>query len=305
MKAIVVPQCLLLLLFYSLSFGGNDLEQVSPPFRSEGDGPSFCLDYANFRGVQEFTYVEFYFQVGYRALQFIKHDEGFQADYTLDFQIRDTNGNLIESFQNNDTFEVVTFEATESVDKARVMMISVSLTSGRYQLMAMIRDHETRHVSQVEHWIEVIDFRSSNLQVSDIQFSQKIEKATDGPFVKNMRYIEPNAHRAFSEERADIYLYFEIYNLTYFDDRDNYFYTCDFLINDADGVKVRKFEQTKRIPGLSSAHSIRVPAGLFSSGTYTLHITVTDQATGKRAETSQTFTVIKESMILVDSHDIF
>lgn len=306
MKAFIIFQCLVLLWFSGLASGGNDIDPISPPpFRSEGEGPNFVLDYANYRGVEDLTYIEFYFQVGYHELQFIKHGEDFQAKYTLDFQIKDAQGHLIELFRNDDAFEVQTFDETKSFTKARVMMIAVSLGAGRYRIAAKMRDRETHRLTQITRRIEVVDFRASRLQVSDIQFSQKIKRAADGPFVKNMRYIEPNALRAFGEDRADIYVYFEIYNLVYFENQDNYFYLCDYRISDEDGETLRTFEQANRSPGFSSAHSVKLPGNILAPGTYKLHITVTDQATGVRAETSQTFTILKESMILVDSHEIF
>lgn len=301
MNASVLIQLVFLFSMNSMLFGsGND---ISPPFKSEGEGPDFYLDYANYQGVDDLTHVEFYFQVDYHALQFVKDDDHFQASYSLTFEVRDDFGELIESFHNEDQFQVQTFDQTVSLSKARAMMVGYNLAPGKYRITAIMRDHETQKSSRIGRSIIVKHFRTDRLQVSDIQFSQKIKRASEGHFVKNQRYVEPNALRTFDENLSDIYIYFEIYNLTYFETRDNYFYDCDFLIENRDGTTIKTFEQAHRIPGQSSAHSIKIPAGNLPDGRYTLRIVVTDQATATKAETSQSFTVLDETMTLADYYE--
>ena len=50
--------------------------------------------------------------------------------------------------------------------------------------------------------------------VDVIQFSNEIRVAEEGqPYVKNQRYVEPNALRTFAVGESNVYWYFEIYNL--------------------------------------------------------------------------------------------
>lgn len=301
MNATMLFQLVFLFSITSLVSGGGDV--ISPPFKSEGEGPDFYLDYANYQGNEDLTHVEFYFQIDYNSLQFVKKREHFQAKYSLSFEIRDESDKLIESFHNEDQFDVQTFDETVSPSKARAMMVGYSLATGKYWITAIVHDHETEKRSRIGRWIIVKDFHADRLQVSDIQFSQKIKKASEGHFVKNQRYVEPNALRTFDENLSDIYIYFEVYNLTYFETRDNYFYDCIFLIENHDGTTIKTFEQAQRIPGHSSAHSIKIPPGNLPDGRYTLRIIVTDQATAMKAETSQTFIVLDEAMTLADSYE--
>lgn len=267
------------------------------PLKSVGEGPLFYVDYSNLKGIDNKTFVEFYVQIGYDELQFIKYNGRFQASYDLDFVIYDTGDNVIENYTTIDVFEVETFSETRSRDKARISLVAFSFEPGQYRIKALVTDVETQKTSVIEDAFVARSFDSQNLMISDIQLSQKIEPAQEGqPYVKNQRYIEPNAVRIFAHGVSDIHIYFELYNLAYSPKSENSTYTAVFIFHDGKGNKIAQFKRRQVKPGKTVAHSLKVPVEYFTGGTYTLTVHVQDNGTGQTAESSKSFTVVGSSI---------
>lgn len=276
------------------------------PYEAIGHGPRFYLDYSNFQGVEGLTYTEFYIQVGYHELQFIKYKKGFRSEYDLELSILDKDNNIVETYTNKDVVEVKIFRQTKSNQKARISMVAFTFEPGVYKVKAVMTDHETQKSSIVEEEFIADSFKEAKLSISDIQFSQKIELChEDRAYVKNKRYIEPNAIRIFANGLADIYIYFEIYNLTHQPEKLNYNYTAYFSIFNRKSKKSENFLQVHKIPGTTAAHSLRLNVDQFSGGEYDLTIRILDEATGQTAETTKSFTVLDSPIALLDSENVF
>ncbi len=267
-----------------------------PSMTSVGEGPVFFLDYTNLLGLDKKTYVEFYFQVGFEDLQFIKQAEGFQAAYDLEILIFDQANNKLESYAMTDAFEVDSYPETQSQEKARSLMVPFSFEPGEYRIVATVTDLETEKQSRVDEIFPVSGFLSQNLMLSDVQLSSKIRPlnsndAYPGYYVKNQRFIEPNARRTFARGLTDIYLYFEIYNLEYSQKSDST-YTAYFVFYNHKGERIAQLHRCRRKPGVISTHSLRIPVDYFSEGKYRVQVSVRDDATGQTAETSKSFMVL-------------
>ena len=103
----------------------------------------------------------------------------------------------------------------------------------------------------------------------------------------------------------DIYLYFEIYNLTYQPEKLNYNYTAYFSIFNKETEKIKKFQQVHEIPGTTAAHSVRLNVDQFLGGEYDLTIQILDEATGQIVEATKSFTVLNRSIASLDLQDTF
>jgi len=184
------------------------------PFEAIGEGPKFYIDYSNFQGIDNLTYTEFYIQISYSDLQFIKYRKRFRGGYDIELSIVDENNNVVETYTNRDVFDVKTFDETKSTRKARLSMVAFTFEPGTYSIRVQVTDQETQKTSEIQEVFSAANFKENKLHLSDIQFSQKIELCNDDrPFVKNKRYVEPCAVRIFANGLADIYVYFEIYKL--------------------------------------------------------------------------------------------
>lgn len=272
--------------------------QAPTPLTSNGEGPIFYIDFSNFQGDNENTFVEFYVQVSYDELQFIKQNGRFHAAYKLDFTVLTENDSLIEANQKIDTIDLDTYGETQSIQKARVMLLGYSLKPGAYKIKAQLQDVETQHSSVIEQVLNLKNFCTRELSISDIQLSQKIEPAENGlPYVKNSRYIEPNASRVFAHGlNSDIYLYFEVYNFVYVPGCDNSTYTAFIAFFDDEGKQVAQIQRKKQKPGDTSAHSMKFPIQSFKQGEYYVTIRVQDDVSGQSCESTRGFTVLEQSV---------
>ncbi len=301
-------RCLLLTLWMASSAlaasplpGGSD---VHIPIVSTGDGPRFCLDYCNFQGVDNKTYVEFYVQVSYSELQFIKHKDRFKAGYHLKLTILDEFDQVVETQETNDQFQVDSFAETVSTQKARASLMAFTLKPTTYRVKALVRDLETMHATRIEQELQLGDFRAPNLLMSDIQLSSKIEPGEDGqPYVKNSRYILPNASRIFAHGlNESIFIYFEVYNLLYDQLKPQATYTTRFTFLNGDGEPIASFARTHPKPGPTSAHSMKFPLSYFPNGNYKLIIQTRDDATGQTCESVRDFSVLDWSIALSEEN---
>lgn len=270
------------------------------PFVSHGEGPQFFLDFSSFQGADERTFVEFYFQVGYGELQFIKHNGRFRAMYDLELSIEDESGKIVEHYKNRDIVDLETYGETQSRTRARVSLAAFTFDPNRYIVKAVLTDVETTHSTQIVEAFEAQPFPSSKTTVSDLQFSQKIEAAREGdPYVKNQRYIEPNPIRAFARSMTDnVCLYFEVYNLKFGEGCDKSSYTTHFIFQDSSGKTLAKLKRVTDKPGTTSAHSIRFPIEHFVEGEHLLTVQIKDNDTGEIAETTKSFSVTSSSVLL-------
>ncbi len=285
-------------LLYFPDIQAND-GQPETPFESSGSGPVYYIDYANFQGVDAKTYVEFYFQVSYNDLQFYKSGKQFQAGYALDFKVIDADGNVLEQHETNDVFDVDNFAQTHATTKARVLLLGYTMDAGSYEIESSMTDLETHKSTKIKRSFVAGDFKTDKLKISDLQLSQNISAAKpDQPYVKNQRYIEPNAVRTFAHGLADIYVYFEVYNLSGFgeDGKSPGNYEAHFIINDESGNTFARLKRKHAKPGETSAHSIKLPIEHFKNGTYSLTVQIVDQESGQMSESSKDFTVFTQSI---------
>lgn len=279
----------------------NKPAAAETPLASKGVGPIFHIDYTNLRGVEDRTFVEFYFQVSHDQLQFIKlkDEERFEARYSLEIMVYDQNDRVVESHAVLDKIRVDSFRATTATDRAQICLIGFTFDPGLYRIHAVLTDFETEDASTIDEWFLAEDFRAPKLLLSDIQLSPRIKPAPDGePYVKNQRYIEPTAIRTFAHGFSDLYVYFEVYNLKFSVSKSASTYTSTFVFFNSTGEKIAQFERHTRKPGPVSAHSLKLPVEYFNVGDYTLLLTVRDDETGEKDYAQETFRVVDQAYVL-------
>ena len=289
------------LLTISTSQARNVAPSSVTPFESSGNGPTHYIDFANFQGVDNKTYTEFYFQVSYNDLQFYKNGDHFEAGYALEFKVMDSDGNLLEHHETSDLFEVESYAQTLSTQKARVMLLGFTFEAGEYAIQSKMTDLETRETATIERTLRIGAFATDDLTVSDLQLSQNISPAEPGqPYVKNQRYIEPNAVRTFAHGLADIYVYFEVYNLMENEAETPGKYEAYFIIKDESGQLFARLKRDHDKPGNTSAHSIKLPIEYFKNGHYSLTVQIVDRDSGETTESTKDFTVLSRPFSAAD-----
>ncbi len=284
----------------TISYGSPEVKADRSPFQSSFE-PVFYVDYANFRGFEQDSYVEFYLHIAYQDLQFIQNGEQFEAGYVYSLDLLNEKEELVEQHQISDVFNVRTFDETIHSGMARASLVGYSLQPGRYILRSELRDMETSKVSKIEQYVTVRDFAKQQLQVSDVQFSHRIEDGTEGePYVKNGRYIQPNALRTFAHGLSNVFFYFEVYNLSTAAEDDAAKYVTHFIFKDEGGETAAHIRRPHTKPGADAAHSLQLPVESFLRGRYTLTVKVEDLDSHEVAEVTSDFHIFSDTVTMTD-----
>jgi len=287
------------------SDGTPEARVEGTPFQSSAE-PFYYVDYANFRNADKQTYVEFYLHVAYQDLQFRKDGKGFQAGYNFSLEIWSQDEKLLKQHQMGDIIQVDSYEETIHSELARASLVGYTLAPGRYILRTELRDMETQKSAKIQEYVMVRDFGSDRLQISDIQFSQNITPAADGkPYVKNGRFIQPDAMRTFAYGLSDVNLYFEVYNLSpsLKDEPGNY--VTHFIFMDEAGEQVSHIRRPHRKPGKMTAQSIKLPVESFPRGRYSVTVKIEDLDTREISEVSGSFSVVDNAISVTDAGEFF
>ncbi len=299
MKARIAFMALATGLVVSSLFASSPRSRLLLPFVSAGEGPQFIIDYSSFKGNSDRTYVEFYVQVPYDGLQFVKSGQGFRAEYELILRVLDKNGRVVESQIMQDAIELDSFWQTVANDKARICLFGFTFSQGEHTVSASLEDRETHDISLLKETFQVRDFCRPKLSVSDLQFSSKITQGEDGEaYVKNQRCIQPNPAKTFALDPSEhMFIYFEIYNLSHIPEAQSHTYTATYTFIDSEGKVLAKLRRDTDKPGDSAAHSLRFPLHHFPTGAYSMQVKIRDDQTSETALVEGEFTVIGKPMI--------
>jgi GWxTD domain-containing protein len=276
----------------------DDAKKTWPRINVAVEEKPFLLDHAGFIASLGQTLVEFYIQVGYDRLSFIRDGKMFRAVYDIDFYIEDEHGNLLQTQTALDEISVTSYDETTRPDKSRVTLLSAGLRPGNYQWRAVITDKENGRNYESASKFSARDFSGPNLTVSDLQFSRQIQvDSSANVFVKNNRRVEPNVQRTYGQFVGLLFVYYEIYNLIAPADSavlqtaaTDSFQTL-YIIRHESGKEIKQLWKFIRKPGTSCVQSVALPIADLKSGQYTLTVRVFDSANGCYAESSSRFTM--------------
>ncbi|MGH7594910.1 MAG: GWxTD domain-containing protein [bacterium] len=270
------------------------------------EAKAFVVDYINFIAQHDLAFVEFYVQISNAQLSFTRTAKIFQAVYDIDFYIEDLQGNVIQTQAAHDTVKAFTFDQTKATTNYRVTVLRSCLHSGEYRLRAIVTDRETGKSAEITQKFRARDFSGQSLMVSDLQFSRRIQvDSSAGPFVKHNRLVEPNALHRYGQFASQLFIYYEIYNLTepngtaaavIGDSVAAPSATADsfrtlYIIHNENGEEIKQLWKASRKPGNSCVQSVLLPIADLKSGQYTLTVRVFDDGGGTYAETSGNFSV--------------
>ena len=123
-------------------------------------------------------------------------------------------------------------------------------------------------------------------------FASRIEAATsENKFVKNGVFVLPNPLHLYGLQMPAIFFYAEVYNLQYAES-DSSTYTVQYEIVDSTDTVVKPCPpRTFMTTGASAVVAEQTSCIVLGTGTYTLKLSVTDNATGQQATREGEFQV--------------
>lgn len=215
--------------FSILSFAQTDNK---PPVSD--NSVKYYQDFISFKGNNDKARLDYFVQVPYNAVQFIKTGQGFEASYMMTVSVFDEeNEKLITEKVWNEKIVAISFELTTSPDNFNLSSRSFELTPGVYSIKTTLLDKDSKNEYSAESKIIVKQFNVSP-SLSDIMLISG-KNVVDGK-----SKIIPNVSRNIVTDRDALSMFYEIYsdtssklNVEYeiFDEKENRVFNSSEYVN--------------------------------------------------------------------------
>ncbi|MFA7287952.1 MAG: GWxTD domain-containing protein [Melioribacteraceae bacterium] len=172
-----------------------------------GSAPFFSIDAASYKSSKEGkTRVDFFIQVPYANIQFVKKGSEFLASYsiTLTFYSEDKSRIMFESIWK-EKLSSDSFEETNSNNNYNLSYKFFDLTPGKYNLKCTVEDSDSRKSSNRDFPLNVREITDS-LDLSDLLLVTDVIKDSLG------ESIVPNVARMVTNKTSELSVYLEIYS---------------------------------------------------------------------------------------------
>lgn len=170
--------------------------------------PVFYFDIYNFySGDSVNTKVDFFLQLPFEKLSFIKAGEKFRAEYSVSVTVNDENKlKLITEKSWTEKIELLDFNKTNSKSDYNLSARSFKLAPGKYYFTILVEDLDSRKEYRAEAEVPVRTF-DQELAISDIMLISTKTTSESGT-VK----IVPNLSRNVAAQKGGIPIFFEVYS---------------------------------------------------------------------------------------------
>ncbi len=176
----------------------------------ESDLPHFNLDILNFPTDSiNLSRLDFYIQVPYEMLSFVKTNDEFNASYEVTIDIFDKKDSLISEKLFTENIVTPDYKKSISQTTGKISQRSMILAPETYTIVVQIRDSETKKLSQVKRLLTMRDFSQSQVSLGDIMVVSQMQK--DG----NKTAIVPNIAGTVQGGGEDVHFYAEAITKTY------------------------------------------------------------------------------------------
>jgi len=190
----------------------------------------------------------------------------------------------------------------DSRQKATTGVLKYSLSVGRY--LCELKGHDLNQdnvTDSVSFIFNIEGFNSKQFSISDIQLAASLFKSrgsSKSVFFKNGYEVVPNVSGIYGETLPVLYFYSELYNL----DRGTKSTTLRVSYEIENQYSEILYSKEKNIPTKASSIVFAEAANVsaFPNGSYKMHISATDDASGLTDKSTTRFTIINPSV--VDTH---
>ncbi len=140
--------------------------ELQRPYSSHAS--HFFFQALNFRSPSNQSRIDYYFQVPYSQLHFIKSGNSYTAQYTITVRLVDRNDNTVVEESWDERAISAEFSETESDKVLSSSQRHFKVMPGTYRLISTMSEKETEGSVTQERGIVARDFASPSVSVSDI-----------------------------------------------------------------------------------------------------------------------------------------
>ena len=249
---------IILFLFIRISFAQSDyVNEIGYNLSAAG----FSIASVDYIGTEPgLTNVEFFIQVPYSAVQFVKKGFRFNSKYTLTLKIENA---VDESLMDQDVWTeeltVRDFDITQSETSFNLSRKNLNLKPGDYKVICVLEDENSQVKEKREIKITVRDI-NSKLDISDIMLISRIVRGKHGD------QIIPNIDSRVTSNNNELPFYFELYS-----DKEQDL-DLEFVLTDNMRNKNFKYSATKKVSEGKNVIYHKIDNVAFTLGKYSIQV---------------------------------
>jgi len=230
------------------------------------------LDVAQFRDKNKESYLEIYYAIPQALVQYTSNQEDlYSCNLVFDIEI-EIEGKLWA----NKAWSVVQTVGDPATIDSSLQFVDVLRyfidTAGLYTIRMRVKDMgDAGKVDSSRISFAATSYLSDHVQVSSLEFASSIERASSskaGNFVKGYYEVVPIPVNVFGRDAAQIFFYFEGYNLNKSIGKALYKVYLNVLNGDGKKIKDVGFSRRRRKHGDTSIEMGTLELSKFSTGKY-------------------------------------
>lgn len=262
-----------LIVFCVILYSAMSFTQDNDMSRIPENKVKYYQDFISFKGENNRARLDFFIQVPYNAVQFVKTGQGFEAAYTITVSVFDEEkNNLITEKIWNEKIVAISFELTNSPENFNLGHRSFELAPGVYSIKTSLLDKDSKNEYTSESKVVIKEFNSVP-SISDIML---IAKKT---IVEGSSKIIPNVSRSVVTDRDPLSTFFEIYS-----DTVNNFFVDYEIFDEKENLIFKTFKEIEVKEGNNQIFNL-IDTLKLDLGKNLLKITLRD-STGKLYDSS-------------------
>lgn len=261
----------LIALILILVIAASTFAQVDMSQSKDNKGPEFHIDIANMAVPEndELSRLFIYVEVVYDELQFIKIQDGYEANYEITAVVFDKDNYQVDGKIWRETITVDTFDQTNNRNEFHQTRTKFDLEPKKYKLVVSVSDMDTEKSRAIRFNTELRKFPANKTFASDIVFLRSY--TSDSLGIKTINPVLTNIHKGLV---SPAFAYFEIYNPLGETEAQ-----IEYKMKGVNSKTEIKDQYTTKLTGERTLCAFELPVDSLRHDTYNLNVTI---KTGKK-----------------------
>ncbi|MBC8182354.1 GWxTD domain-containing protein [candidate division KSB1 bacterium] len=263
---------------------------------------SLNMDICQYRFNPDSSLIEIYY-----SLLPAKENSPESSAFVLELRITENQKPVI-----NNLWKVQAEKQGEEEEQTQMIVDALRylLTPGSYDLKLIAKNIlQPNDIDSVEiSNLKIKSFGTENVQMSDVEISQKIipvNPANKNKFDKNRFNVTPFPLKVFAKENSDVYYYFESYNLKPILKQS--IFNIKRVVFDVNGLPVPTipaYSKKKRLRGMDDVEVGMFKISELPTGKYYLNFAILDSNLSEISSTTTSFYVHNPDVQVVDRNSL-
>ena len=258
---------------------------------------NFEFDYARFNNDSSSVYIEFYYELNPKNMQFTPTDKGQLSEAVVHLEMKNIATN--EYAINKDWKIQNIINETDTVAKSVSDVLGFVVPVGKYSLVLAVRDANNPSLTKTINETVIIEpFKSTKYSLSDIEIARNIKKDDadqNSLFYKNSMEIFPNPSMIYTYQFPALFFYVELYHLKLADGNTDFSLVRNLY--NSSGVSVHKNTKTIKQTDQALAEYGVINLSKYPTDSYFLELSLVDPITKQAFASAKRFYLYNPNVI--------